>query len=253
MPTPFPGMDPYLEHRSMWPGVHTRLIVAIADALVPLLRPTYYVDIELRTYVTVALPDTLVGLPDVLIMSSGTTDPSPVKATAVANPLTVALPMPEEVKERYLEIRDVATSQVITVIELLSLTNKLTGEGRRQYEEKRLKVLGSRTNLIEIDLLRAGPPLPFANGRQAHEADYRLIVSRAWQRPRADAYLFRVRDAIPAIPIPLVQGAAEPTLPLNSLLHDLYERAGYDLAIDYTQAADPPLRPEDAAWAASLI
>jgi hypothetical protein len=226
----------------------------MADALVPLLRPTYYVDIELRTYITVALPDSLVGLPDVLVMSVETSEPPPViRATALATPLTVALPMPEEVRERYLEIREVTTNQVVTVIELLSLANKLTGEGRRQYEEKRLKILGSRTNLIEIDLLRAGPPLPFANGRQAREADYRIIVSRAWQRPRADAYLFGVRDPIPTIPVPLVQGGDEPALPLNSLLHDLYERAAYELVIDYTQATDPPLQPEDVAWASSLI
>jgi hypothetical protein len=96
----------------------------MADALAPLLRPTYYVDIELRTYVTVALPDTLVGLPDVLVMSAGTPESSPVRGTAVAAPLAVALPMPEEVTERYLEIRDVATRQVVTVVELLSLANK---------------------------------------------------------------------------------------------------------------------------------
>lgn len=89
--------------------------------------------------------------------------------------------------------------------------------------------------------------------RLAHESDYCIIVNRAWQRPRADAYLFGVRDSIPSIPIPLVQHGDEPTLPLNSLLHDLYERAGYDLVIDYEQAAEPPLRAEDAAWISSLI
>jgi hypothetical protein len=31
MPSPFPGMDPYLENPEFWPGVHNRLIVAIID------------------------------------------------------------------------------------------------------------------------------------------------------------------------------------------------------------------------------
>ena len=39
MPTPFPGMAPYLERAEVWEEVHTRLLVAIADALGPQVRP----------------------------------------------------------------------------------------------------------------------------------------------------------------------------------------------------------------------
>ena len=48
MPTPFPGMDPYLERADIWPNVHSSLIVAIRDYLVPILRPKYYVAVEER-------------------------------------------------------------------------------------------------------------------------------------------------------------------------------------------------------------
>lgn len=252
MPTPFPGMDPYLERRSLWPAVHTRLIVAIADDLAPRIRPRYRVDIELRTYVALMSPQSPAGIPDVLVLSSPqeTDDTTSAGTAGIGMPQTIELPMPEEVRERYLVVRDVATEDVITVIELLSLANKLTNEGRHEYERKRTTVLGSDTNLIEIDLLRAGEPLsPF----RPEQSDYRILVSRAHDRPQADAYLFSVRDPIPEIPVPLRPDESEPVLPLNELLHDLYDRAGYDLAIDYDQSPVPPLRDEDVAWAEQVV
>ena len=48
MPSPFPGMDPYLEHSEIWPGFHHRLANEIADQLNPLIEPKYYADIEVR-------------------------------------------------------------------------------------------------------------------------------------------------------------------------------------------------------------
>src|SRR5215468_1478511 len=217
MPTPFLGMDPYLERRGIWEQVHTDLIVSIRRFLTPLLRPRYHVGIEERTYLAV-LPreEQGAGIPD------------------------------EEVTERYLEIRTVPEQQVITVIEILSPSNKLAREGRGQYEGKRLKVLGSRTHLIEIDLLRAGHPFPM---KAPGSNDYRIVISRSQHRPRADIYLFGVRDLIPAFPIPLRPGETAPALPLNHILHELYDQGGYDLIIDYQQAPQPPLSEGDTAWA----
>ena len=141
MTTPFPGMDPYLEHPALWEDVHTRLIVAIADSLGPQVRPHYRVAVERRTYLAVFAPEEyeLVGKPDVLISGphQRATSSTPEIATRVM-PRIGELVMPDEVTERYLEVRDVVTSEVVTVIELLSPTNKLTREGRSQYERKRL-------------------------------------------------------------------------------------------------------------------
>ena len=244
MPTPFPGMDPYLERPGLWEEVHTRLIVAMADTLGPQVHPRYRVSVERRTYLAVFTPDEyyFVGKPDLLITSSYGHSPDLASAaTAIGvKPQVAELPMPIEVIERYLEVRDVVTGDVITVIEILSPTNKLTSEGRKQYERKRLTILGSTTHLVEIDLLRAGKPFPFWVQGHDVQSDYRLIVSRAPQRPHADVYLFTVREPIPAMPIPLQPGEAEPILPLNSILHALYDRAGYDLVIDYQQ---PPVLP----------
>jgi hypothetical protein len=254
MPSPFPGMDPYLEGRAIWPALHTRLIVAMADALGPRVRPHYRVEIELRAYLVIAETETPIGRPDALVLSRQRgVEPSPARARSAVTPYPVDLPMPEEIIERFLEVRDVASGEVVTVMELLSPANKLSGEGRRQYERKRMAVLGSQTNLVEIDLLRVGEPPAFYGATEARASDYRILVSRALERPRADAYLFGVRDPIPDVPVPLAEGDEEPILPLNQLLRETYERAGYDLVIDYGHPSEPPLRDEDATWARELI
>lgn len=254
MPTPFPGMDPYLERAGLWEEVHAGLIVAIQQELSAQLRPRFRVAIERRTYLALLEPDSSAGKPDVLIIAA---EPPATPAAATPRPLhptsiTVELPMPEEIVERYLEVRDATTGAVVTVIEILSPTNKLPGEGRLFYERKRLRVLASATHLIEIDLLRAGPPLPMRLPAGA-ASDYRVMISRAPQRPQAQVLRFGVRDPIPGVPIPLSGDQPEPLLPLGRILHELYDRAGYDLALDYQLPPEPPLAPADAAWARDLL
>ncbi len=163
MPTPFPGMDPYLEQRGLWEDVRTRLIVAIADALSPEVQPRYRVAVEQRTYLAfVGLNgDDFIGKPDVAVVDGARAGQLAVSSAAASSmPRVVDLPVPEEVVERYLEIREVATGDVITVVELLSPTNKTAGAGRQEYENKRMQVLGSATHLVEIDLIRRGGPMP---------------------------------------------------------------------------------------------
>jgi hypothetical protein len=251
-------MDPYLERAGVWEEVHTRLIVAIADALGPQVRPKYRVGVEQRTYLAVMTPDEYerVGKPDVLV-AAPRRQAQPVQATATAvgiAPKVAQLPKPEEITERYLEVRDIVTGEVITVIKLLSPTNKLTRNGRRQYARKRLQVLGSATHLIEIDLLRAGEPFPFKVQDEDARSDYRIIVSHAQDRPQAAVYLFTIRHPIPDIPVPLQPGDAEPPLALNRLFHEVYDRAGYDLTLDYQQAPPPPqMNEEDLRWMKQLL
>ncbi len=247
-------MDPYLEQRGLWEQVHTRLIVAIADALVPQVRPKYRADIELRTYTEVGFlrsRDDFVGMPDVVVTEKTLRDDA---ATYSADPNILIADLPEvyEARERYLEIRYVESNDVVAVIELLSPTNKRPGQGRKEYLSKRAQVLGSRTHLVEIDLIRIGERMPMTI-RGGKLRDYHILVSRARQRPRAEVYTFGLRQPAPSFPLPLLNGDPEPVVPLNQLLHDLYDRAGYDLAIDYRRPLDPPLSPEDAAWVESLF
>lgn len=131
MPYPFPGMNPYLEHPEFWPEVHHLLIGIIAESLNPQLLPKYRVAIEKRVY-----------------QMSG--------EDAI---FVVTVPMPMEFREGYLEVREVATKEVVTVIEVFSPTNKRSGKGRDTYQQQAKEVLSSRTNLVEIDLLRSGEPM----------------------------------------------------------------------------------------------
>ena len=255
MAYPFPGMNPYLEDPELWPGVHGRLIVAIADYLSPQLRPKYFVAIEERIYQTTGDDKLLVGIPDVIVQNSQTAInpkiPNIAVATPAVQPKTVTVPIPEIVKERYLEVRKVATKEVVTVIEILSPKNKRTGEGRNAYDNKRQRVLGSLTHLVEIDLLRVGEPmLVFGDGTQN---DYRILVSRGENRPQSDLYAFNLQDVIPLFPLPLRTEDSEPLVDLQSLLAGIYDRASYDLIIDYSQQPVPALSEVDAAWANTLL
>jgi hypothetical protein len=162
MPSPFPGMDPYLEHPSAWPNVHHRLITAIADDLAPQLLPKYQVLVEERIYQVESQDSILVGAPDVLVqqLRSDTEVSAVAIAPPPAEPLSVTLTIPETVRQGYLEVREIATGQVVTVIEVLSPVNKRAGKGRLDYENKRTLILSSSSNFVEIDLLRQGQPMP---------------------------------------------------------------------------------------------
>lgn len=211
MPAPFLGMDPYLEQYGIWNQIQIDLIVQIQYYLARLLRPKYVVAIGMRTFFTDLSPD--------------------------------------EEKERYLEVRDRVSGEAITVIEILSLTNKTSH--RRRYLRKRREILGSETNLVEIDLLRADAPMPMTGKMPA--THYRILVSRAWERPYAQALLFNIPQPIPDTPIPLRQGEDEPALPLNQLLHEIYDEGGYDLMLKYDRPPETPLDSATAVWAAGLF
>lgn len=107
-----------------------------------------------RIYQTVDEKSLLIGIPDVSVARSLTSSTATETVVAVAppatKPTTVTVPMPEEVRESYLELREVGTGEVVTTIELLSPKNKRKGEGRKAYLSKRLQVLGSLVTRIFI-------------------------------------------------------------------------------------------------------
>jgi Protein of unknown function (DUF4058) len=254
MPSPFPGMNPYLENPELWPEVHSRLIVAIADALGVFLRPKYRVAIEKRVYQINGEESLLVGIPDVLVARSSAV-PLDASRVAVASPLvkpiSVILPVPEEVKEGYLEVREVGTGKVVTVIEVLSPKNKRSGVGRNTYTAKCQEILSRSTHFVEIDLLRTGESMPILG--KAIDYAYRILVSRSLSRPQADLYAFKLLEPIPAFPLPLLSGDLEPLVDIQDLLNNLYDRAGFDLAIDYTRDPIPPLSTDDTIWANDIL
>jgi hypothetical protein len=133
---------------------------------------------------------------------------------------------------RFLEIREVASGQVVVAIEVLSLQSKEPGEERVAYEHKRQQILASQTHLIEIDFLRKGKRLEI--GAVTEGFDYYVLVSRSGDRPRAAFYGFTIQERIPPVLVPLMGGEEEPLLDLQAVFTGVYDRAGFDLAIDYS-------------------
>lgn len=255
MSSPFPGMNPYLENPELWSEVHHRLITAIAIAIAPPIRPKYRVAIEKRTYLGDVEDSVLVGIPDVAVTTKTKTSTQNKTTTATlpaqGESVTVKLPVPEEKKEAYLEIREVATGYVVTTIEVLSPTNKRTGKGRDAYEEKRRDVLSTPTHLVEIDLLRAGNPMQILS--EIPKTDYRILVARGNRRPLAEVFGFNLQQQIPQFLLPLKSEDNEPLVDLQSLLAQVYEQAGFDLAIDYNIEPVPQLQSEDKIWVDTLL
>ena len=259
MPSPFPGMDPYLEHPDFWQETHHWLISLIAESLVPQIRPKYEIAIEKRIYQINDTNDNnddslLVGIPDVAIKRQPNAPDVPTGSVAIATltvPTTVKVPAPEKIKQTYLEVREMATRQVVTAIEILSPVNKRSGDGRITYLKKRQSILGSLTHLVEIDLLRKGEPMPVLNN--SIQSDYRVLVSRSNRRPMAELYGFNLSDSLPVFLLPLREEDVEPIVNLPELFAGVYDRAGYDYRIDYDRDPIPSLSEENLVWAKELL
>ena len=258
MPSPFPGMDPYLEHPDFWQETHHWLISAIADSIMPQIRPKYEIAIKQSIYKN----DTndynnnslLVGIPDVTIKRQSNTLNVPNRSLAIATltvPTMVKVPIIEKIKQTYLEVREMTTKQVVTAIEILSPVNKRSGEGRITYLKKRQSILGSLTNLVEIDLLRKWESMPIFNN--SIQSDYRILVSPKNRRPFAELYAFNLRDSLPIFPLPLREEDVEPIVNLPEIFAGIYDRAGYDYRIEYDREPVPSLSEEDQVWATQLL
>ncbi len=129
MPSPFPGMNPYLEHPTPGPGVHNGLIAALQLSLAPQLRPRYYVALEERLYITEPDLRVLVGRPDLAVVGQPAAETGLKPSPSASSMLTVQVPLPDEVRETYLEVRETGTDYVRTV--LIPPTNKRPRRGRR--------------------------------------------------------------------------------------------------------------------------
>lgn len=258
MPTPFPGMDPYLESPARWGGVHLRLIVEVSSQLNRVLPKGFsaeidqYVRIEEEDgdeeYYSKINPD--VFIPDSPLHSKRKNG----SAIALLDPPTletILMPGPV-VKHRRLLIQSNDGKRILTAIEILSPSNKSTGKDREAYLAKRSEYFAAGTNLVEIDLLRGGNRLPFGNPHPP-TTDYYILVSASDKRPKTSIWALSVRQAIPTFPIPLASDLDDVPLDLRTCINRIYEDGRYTEKIDYSKPATPPLNQPDAEWAATLF
>lgn len=256
MPSPFPGMDPYLE--AHWGDVHQRLIIYSADHIQRHLPADLRARVEERVFVETPEGGGRSVYPDVRVVERPHATPVVAAATgtlAVAEPLLVELPS-EQVTESYLEIREIGSgNRVVTVIEFVSAANKRIGPGRKLYLQKQQELRAGDVNSVEIDLLRGGDyvlSIPKGSMPPEYRTPYRICVWRE-KRPTAwEVYRVPLRERLPTIRIPLRPTDVDVPLDLQSLVEQCYTNGGYD-DLDYRADSDPPLSPDDARWADELL
>jgi Protein of unknown function (DUF4058) len=257
MPSPFPGMDPYLEKPALWPDVHHELISQIRATLNRQLDRTYYAQIQERVFISTD-EDTgrIVLVPDIKVSSQPSGSPSAISAEdrggqEMSEPLLVETLIDEEIREHFLEVIDTENRRVVTVIEVLSPDNKVSrSQGLESFRKKRTTIMRSRSHWVEIDLLRRGVSLALRKRLRPH--DYFVHISPVGLRPSGQVWPIRLSQRLPVIQIPL-RGQEKTPLDLQVLLDTSYDHAGYARAIDYTSEPVPPLSKEWKEWADRLL
>ncbi len=251
MPSPFPGMDPYLEGE-MWQEFHDTLATEIRAQLLPYLRPNY-VALLAKRYVLdrsalgiFEAPTPRILYPDIHVVEMSPVRGGVAEATSVLTPPTIEVRRPSFSPQLSVEIRDVAQRRLVTDIEILSPANK-TGEGVREYADRRTDLLHTRTHLLEIDLLRGGTRIELLE--PVPPAPYYVYLTYGDDSATAPVWAVQLRDRLPTVPVPLLK--PDPAVPLNlqAALESCFALVGYERLLDYTQPPPPPeLSPEDRAW-----
>lgn len=256
MPSPFPGMDPWLEDPARWPGVHQALITYLRDEMQPRLRPRYAATIGERIYVAAhhrsIYPDvTIVQRPLKEAVAEYTAaSPAPGDEGEIAQPWIIALP-PDEVRVPYIEIVQTESGEVVTVIELLSPINKSEGPGRDQYLKKQAEILRSQANLVEIDLLGAGlrtMPTPLDTTGKPPPHRYLIGVYRASDRERIEVYPVRLDQRLPRFRVPLRSPDPDIVVDLQAPFDRCYDNGAYADLVNYAHPAPVALSDEERAW-----
>ena len=256
MPSPFPGMDPYLEGEE-WTDFHGRFNMALSAMLSRKLRPHYSVRAEKRVYLDEEGDTDRLGqrVPDNILYRDPAGPSAGVDlltATAtVSIPITAILPQPVKRRETYLIIRSLAEREVVTVIETLSPANKRRGSlGREVYLRKRAEVQGSLIHLVEIDLLRGGEPMPAGGDIPPHT--YRAVVSRWEDRPRCQFHPWLLNAPLPTIAVPLKGEDESTAADLQTVFEQVFDDVAYDLELPYAEQPPVPFTPAEATYARTL-
>jgi hypothetical protein len=244
-------MNPYFEQADIWQDFHTELLTTIRRLLIPQVGQSYIVQIEEHVYIHDIMEQSRqrLGRGDVSVAHSGKAQAAVSAVGMLEAPFEVELPAEDEERIRFLEIRDRRNRELVTIIELLSPSNKRSGDDRQQYLTKRREILRSAAHLVEIDLLRGFAPMPLRN-RPA--CDYSVVVSRAERRPVASFWAIRLRERLPVIPIPLRPDDPDAQVDLQAALHSAYDGAGYETHI-YGGTPEPALSPDDQSWAEPFL
>lgn len=256
MKSPFPGMDPYLERH--WRDVHSSIIIYARDQLEEFLPRSLIARVEERIVFEIDEDEVRRLYPDLRIVERPVHEA--VGAVVAAGPAedesAIIHVDAEPATETYLEIRDAQSRRVVTVIEFLSETNKLPGEGLQQYRRKQRELRQGGVSLVEIDLIRAGRRSliwPTRRFPKRVRSTFQAVVSRAWTFGDLEIRSIPLRRPLPSIPIPLREQDQEVRLELQPLIDQAYRKGRYGDTIDYHEPPDPPFEGDDAEWADTIL
>jgi hypothetical protein len=263
MPSPFPGMDPYLESPAIWPDFHQTFVVNLKAALQPTLPEPYFARTEERIWIE--RPERS-ALPDVSVLRPGRPDVAPrdgaiavLEEAAVDTEPVEIVPGYEE-REIFLQVFTGGPGQprqLVTAIELLSPSNKAAGSaGRTAYRAKQSEFLARGVHLIEIDVLRGGRhTTAIPRDKLKRPFDYHISV-RDRNKPPTEMYSYPIllEQSLPRLAVPLLPGEGYVTVELQQVFDRCYDTSSYGREIDYRRAQlEPPLDEARRAWARERI
>ena len=221
MPSPFPGMDPYLEDEGLWPVFHHQLVMCLYQILLPGLVDRYRARVSQRHYVT-----------------------EQALFTSVIR---------EEHHEDYIEVRQRTDGRLITFIDVVSPANKVIPAGRAAYLEKRREGKNAGANLVELDLVLQGQPTLEYSRDGLPDWDYAVTVTRATQPERYEIYTATLQKRLPRFRLPLASDDRDTVLDLHTAFTRCYDQGGFAAKIDYAKDPATPLNPEDRQWLQEIL
>lgn len=266
MPSPFPGMDPYLETTDWFPDLRSSLIHHVKARLNRVLPESYYAQSDYRYWFEYSRRYIDPGIEDVRSARKArqgrydrvvVAEPQPAGPLIVSVETTVHGPF----KQAFLEVRRWRGKKVrlITAIEILSPYNKQIGNpSRGQYVERQRQVLREDAHLVEIDLLRGGIDTAAVPrdvvAAKAGPFDYSVSIHRFDQPKDFRVIPISMMQRLPEIPIPLLPGDPDVPVDLQAAFDQAYDIGPFGREIEYEKdRIVPRLDATQAAWAAKLI
>ena len=259
MPSPFPGMDPWLELSGVFPDLHNSLITYLREAINAALPAGYVATTSNRVWIDTVLRRE----PDVSVFGADSPPTNGYHATehfAEAGMVAVAIdPVSEPWEEPYLEIVSNDGDRLVTAIEVLSLSNKKPGDsGRSSYLQKQNEFRRGGVNLVEIDLLRSGTHTTVVSLERLRKLvptyDYHICVTAVGDPNHCQVKGFRMMDRLPAIHVPLDPGIRPVIVELQPILDRVYDTGKYRRLAKYDRKTpEPALTPEQQQWADNIL
>jgi hypothetical protein len=212
MPSPFPGMDPFLEDDKLWPVFHHHLVASLYQIVLPGLVDRYRARISQRTYTT-------------------------------EEPLFTSV-IRQDRAEEFIEIRQRSDGRLVTLIEVPGPTNKILPQGRATYHETRKQARTMNANIVEVDLVLQGSPLLEYSRDGLPEWDYAVTVTRSAQPDRYEIYSATLPKRLPRFKVPLSSDDRDTVLDLQATFARAYDQGNFTSNIDYSKG--PTTRMSDS-------